>query len=117
MILGLSGAVDIGSEMRALAATAVVSLSLSLAAPTFSAQATTPQWVVGQVQNLALGLGEPNPRITVVHLNVRENGRLVDHIWMRGRFTCNFCSPRYNTHADAIIDVHKRFIIKWHVWN
>jgi hypothetical protein len=115
VILGLPDTAYNESGMRALAAIAAV--SFSLAAPASAAQATVPQWVVGQVQNLALGLGEPNPRITIVHLNVREKGRLVDHIWMRGNFTCNFCSPRHNTHADAIIDVHRRFIVKWHVWN
>jgi hypothetical protein len=101
--------------MRALAAIAAV--SLSLAAPASAARETVPPWVAGAVQTLALGLGEPNPRITIVRLNVREHGELVDHVWMRGHFTCNFCTPHVNTHADAIIDVHKRFIVKWHVWN
>jgi len=101
--------------MRALAAIAAV--SLSLAAPASAARATVPHWVIDEANVLALGLGEPHPRITIVRMNVRENGQLVDHVWMRGSFTCNFCTPRHNTHADAIIDVHKRFIVKWHVWN
>jgi hypothetical protein len=100
---------------RILAAIAVV--SLSLAAPSSAQRATLPPWVAANVQMLANGLGEPNPRITIVRLNVRENGRLVDHIWMRGSFTCNFCFPRHGTHADLILDVHSRTQIKWHVWN
>jgi len=103
------------SSARTLAAIAAV--SLSLAAPASAAQATLPHWVAANVQMLANGLGEPNPRITIVRLNVRENGRLVDHIWMRGSFTCNFCFPRHGTHADLILDVHSRTQIKWHVWN
>ena len=96
---------------------AIATASLSLAAPASAARATLPPWVAANVQMLAMGLGEPSPRITLVRLNVREKGRLVDHIWMRGSFTCNFCFPRHNTHADLILDVHSRTQIKWHVWN
>jgi hypothetical protein len=91
---------------------AIAAASLSLATPV-----QVPAWVVGQVANLGAGLGDPSPRIVAAKLNQRVNGRLVDHVWLRGDFTCNFCSPQHNTHADAIIDVRRRFIIKWHVWN
>jgi hypothetical protein len=103
------------SSLRTFAA--IAALSLLVAAPAPAARTTLPSWVKGNVQMLANGLGEPNPRITLIHLNVRENGRLVDHIWMRGSFTCNFCFPRHGTHADVILDVHTRTQIKWHVWN
>ena len=103
------------ASVRALAAIAAV--SLVFAAPAPASRTSMPPWVKAQVQMLANGLGEPNPRITLVRLNVREKGRLVDHIWMRGSFTCNFCFPKYNTHADLILDVHTRMQVKWHVWN
>ena len=103
------------SSVRTFAAIAAV--SLLVAAPAPAARTSMPPWVKGNVQMLANGLGEPNPRITLVRLNVRENGRLVDHIWMRGSFTCNFCYPRHGTHADLILDVHTRTQVKWHVWS
>jgi hypothetical protein len=95
----------------------LAALSLLLAAPAPAARTSMPPWVKAQVQMLANGLGEPSPRITIIRLNVHEKGRLVDHIWMRGSFTCNFCFPRHGTHADLILDVHSRTQIKWHVWN
>jgi hypothetical protein len=101
--------------IRAFAA--IAAASLLFAAPASSSRASLPPGVAAQVQMLANGLGEPSPRITIVRLNIREKGRLVDHIWMRGSFTCNFCFPRHNTHADLILDVHTRTQIKWHVWN
>jgi len=105
------------SNRAICASAAIAGVSLLLTAPAPAAQATLPSWVAANVQMLANGLGEPSPRITRVRLNVRENGRLVDHIWMRGSFTCNFCFPRHNTHLDLILDVHTRTQIKWHVWN
>ena len=96
---------------------ALAAVSLLGAAPAPAARTSLPPWVKAQVQMLANGLGEPSPRITIIRLNVREKGRLVDHVWMRGSFTCNFCFPRHNTHADLILDVRTRTQIKWHVWN
>jgi hypothetical protein len=98
--------------MRSFAA-AVAATSLLLAAP--AAQASVPAWVKAQVATVSSGLGEPNPRIVLVRLNRRENGRLVDKIWIRGAFTCNLCYPRTSTRGVVILDVHTHVVIVFHL--
>jgi len=96
--------------MRALAAIAAV--SLSLAAP-----ARIPSWVNGQIVLFANGLGETSPRVVRVRLNVREHGHLVDHIWLRGDFTCRICIPNHHTHAQLILDVRTHGIIAERIYD
>lgn len=101
--------------MRALAAIAAV--SLALAAPASAAQASMPAWLKDKVSLVANGLGEYSPRITRIRLNVREHGKLVDHVWARGSFTCRICSPMTNTHLDVIYDARSHSLLAMHVWN
>jgi hypothetical protein len=93
------------------AAAAVLAASLSLAAP-----ARVPAWVTQQATLFAFGLGEPTPRIVLVRLNRREHGRLVDHVWLRGDFTCNVCMPRDHTRAELILDVRTHGVVGEHIY-
>jgi hypothetical protein len=76
-----------------------------------------PAWASEQVTLFSTGLGEWNPKIVRVRMNVREHGRLVDHIWLRGRFSCGICTPQYHTRAELVLDVHTRHIFAEHITN
>jgi hypothetical protein len=99
-------------------AAAVLAASLSLAAPAASvaAPARVPPWVTQQARLFAFGLGDPSPRIVLVRLNQREHGRLVDHVWLRGDFTCNVCMPRQHTRAELSLDVRTHGVVSEHIY-
>jgi hypothetical protein len=44
-----------------------------------------------RIWSIASGLGDPHPAKIEVTLNVRQRGRTVDRVWMRGHFTCRNC--------------------------
>jgi hypothetical protein len=54
----------------------------------------TPLWLRRHISQTALGMGDPHPSKIVVRLNVREHGRVIDRVWMRGRFSCDSCTTR-----------------------
>ena len=76
-----------------------------------------PAWASEQVTLFANGLGEWNPRIVKVRMNVLEHGHRVDHIWLRGRFSCGICTPQYRTRAELVLDVHTHHIVSEHITN
>jgi hypothetical protein len=58
-----------------------------------------PRWLRVRIWRTAAGLGHAKPTRIVVTLRLRQNGRLVDRVWMRGSFTCNICSRPYGAKA------------------
>jgi hypothetical protein len=59
----------------------------------------TPRWLRVRIWRFAAGLGDARPTRIVVKLGVRQNGRLVDRVWMRGTFVCTTCSRPYGAKA------------------
>jgi hypothetical protein len=51
-----------------------------------------PRWLRARTWQTAASLNDPHPAQIVVRLRIREHGRIVDRVWMRGNFVCNDCS-------------------------
>ena len=52
----------------------------------------TPKWLRVRIWRMVDGLGDPTPQKFVVRLGLREHGRTVDRVDVRGDFVCNNCS-------------------------
>ena len=71
----------------------------------------TPRWLRVRIWRTASGLGDANPSRIVVHRRVRDHGRVVDRVWMRGHFVCDTCSrppgakaPRGHLAGFTVVD-------------
>ena len=51
-----------------------------------------PRWLRARIWQTAESLNDPHPAQIVVRLRIRERGRTVDRVWMRGNFVCSDCS-------------------------
>jgi hypothetical protein len=52
-----------------------------------TAPKAAPDWLINRTCRIARGLGDAHPNQIVIRLDVREHGRIVDRVWMRGSFT------------------------------
>jgi hypothetical protein len=76
--------------------------TLTVSARSIPGAPQAPRWLRVEIWRIAAGLGDPHPEKIAVTLNLKERGRTVDRVWMRGHFVCNTCVWTRTVHPRLV---------------